>query len=452
VRALAAVLLLACGAAAAAPALPPVTRVQLKNGLTVLVAPKPGLPLADLRLVVRAGSTADPAGKEGLAHLCTELLTQGAGARDARQVAESIEALGGQLGVAADREQCVVSCEVLSKDFEAGLELFRDVVTRPTFAPAEFERQRAEALAAIANDRNDPSTVANDEFGTFLLGDSPLAHPAIGEEGGLKALTGDDVVQFHRRYFVPDNALLAVVGDIEPREALAAVERAFKDWRPSGEKLRLPYAPVPQVKGRRILIVDRPDATQAQLRMGCIGVPRNHPDYFPIVVARTILSVGFASRLVDQIRVNRGLTYYIASEFGMYRNAGTFAIETFTRNETLRQTVEATLAEVARLVGDGPSEEELARAKRFLTGQFPLGLQAPDALATRLLDAEFFGLAPDYLATYPDHVNAVTATDVRRALKSYFCTDDLRILVVGNAAAARPALEPLGEVSVKSLP
>jgi zinc protease len=442
---------LAAPAEAAALRMPPVTRSQLKNGLTVLVVPKRNLPLVHLRMVVSAGSVADPPGKEGAAHLCAELLTQGAGARSARQIAEAIEFVGGALAASANSEQCVVTCEALSKDFATGLGLFHDVITAPTFAPEEFDRKREEVLGNIANDRNDPSTIADERFGPFLLGQSPLAHPVIGEEGSVKALTREDVVAFHQRFFVPNNALLAIVGDVHPAGALAAVEEAFKDWRKSEASPAPAYAPVPQVKGRQVLIVEKADVTQTQVRIGCIGVARNHPDYFPIMVGRTILSVGFASRLTDQIRVNKGLTYSIRSRFDMYRNAGTFTITTFTRNETIRELVDATLKEVGNLVDEGPSEDEVARAKRFMTGQFPLQLQAPGALAEHLLNGEFFGLEPQFLETYDAKVNAVTMADVRRALKSYLCTHDLRILVVSDPAKARAALEPFGEVSVKPL-
>jgi zinc protease len=450
--------LAACVAiSAAAPALaalqlPPVSRTELKNGMVVLIAAKRDVPLIHTRMVIGTGSAADGAGKEGVARLCAELLTQGAGARNARQLAEAIEFLGGRLDAASGAEQTIITCETLSRDFAAGLALLRDVATAPTFAAEEFDRQRSETLGEIANNRNDPSTIADERFGPFLLGESPLAHAAIGNEKSVAALTREDVTAFHQRHFTPDNAILVVVGDVDPAAALEVVQQTFKEWkkRNGGQRAAL-YAAVPQVKGRQVLIVEKPDVTQTQIRLGCIGVARSHPDYFPIMVGRTILSVGFSSRLIDQVRVNLGLTYSIRSNFDMYRHAGTFSITTFTRNETIRECVDATLKEVRKLVDEGPTEEELARAKRFMTGQFPLGLQAPGSLAQRLADVEFFGLPPTFLSGYADQVNAVTLADVRRAFKSYFCTEDLRILVVSDPAQARPALESFGTVSVKPL-
>lgn len=441
----------ATGASAAEVRLPAVERAELGNRLRVMVMPKRDLPLVHLRLVANAGSVADPPGKEGLANLCAALLTQGAAGRGAREFADAIEFVGGEISASAGPEQLVLSCETLSKDFETGLELLRDAATSPTFAPEEFARKHAETLGQIASNRNDPSTIAEDQFDPFLLGDSPLAHPVIGREASVRTITREDVAAFHRRHVTPDNSILVVVGDVDVARASAAVARAFADWKRSGGDPAPRYAAVPQVKGRRVLIVSKPDVTQTQIRIGCIGVARNHPDYFPIMVARTILSVGFASRLTDQLRVNLGLTYTIRSDFPMFRNAGTFRITTFTRNETIKECVEATLAEVRKLVGEGPTAEEIGRARRFMTGQFPLQLQAPAALAAQLANAEFFGLGADYLETYAAKVEAVTAADVRRALKSYFCTEDLRILVVSDPARAQPALSGFGEVTVKPL-
>jgi zinc protease len=438
------------GSATAAPLqLPAYTRTTLENGLVVYIMPTHRLPLVDFRIVVRTGSVCDPPGKEGLASLTADLLTQGAGARDAHQIAEDIAFVGGSLDASAGTEQLVLTCEVLKKDFTTGLDLLRDVTLSPTIPAEEVARKRNEALGAIASQRDDPGTVANQELGPFLLGTSPLAHPTIGWEKSVATLTRDDVAAFHERYFRPENAMIAVVGDVDPQAVKAALTRAFGEWKAGGGKTGDVYTPVPQARGRQVLIINKPEVTQTQIRLACMGVPRNHPDYYPITVANTILGAGFTSRLVNEIRVVQGLTYSISSRFAMFRNAGTFRIGTFTRNETIRKTIDETLKVVKALQDQGPSEEELAKAKRYLTGQFPLGLQAPDALATQLLDVEFYGLDPKFVETFNERINAVTMVDCRRALKSYFCVDDLRILVVSNPEVAKKALEGLGPIDVR---
>ena len=429
--------------------LPTATKATLKNGLSVIVMPTPRLPLVDFRLVVRAGSVDDPAGREGLASLTADLLTQGAGSRNAGQIAEDIAFVGGTLSASGGAEQIVVACEVLTKDFGVGLEMFRDVIVSPTFPAEEFERKKSETLGAIQSARNDPETIADLALGPFLLGSSPLAHPAIGWEKSVTALTRDDVVRFHADHVRPDRALLAVVGDVDPKTVIAALEKAFAGWKGGGARAGEAYQPVPQTQGRQVLIVRKPEVNQTQIRLACIGVPRNHPDYYPIRVANTILGRGFTSRLTNEIRVKQGLTYSISSRFGMFRNAGTFSIVTFTRNETLRKTIDAVFAEVRKLRDEGPTPEEVDKAKRFVTGQFPLGLQAPDDLAAQILDEPFYGLEPGALQAFDARVAAVTIEDVRRALKSYFCVEDMRILVVSNPETARPALEGLGAIEVR---
>jgi zinc protease len=442
--------LLAARAQAAPLRLPPVVKAKLANGLRVFVVATNRVPIVDLRLVVRAGSVDDPPGKDGLAALTADLLDQGAGARDARQLADDIAFVGGSLEADADLERTVVTCEVLKKDFGTGLELLRDVVVSPRFPDAEVARKRDAALAEIASRTNDPAVVADVALGPFLLGQSRLAHPAQGYEASVKSLTREDVVGFHARWFRPDNAMLAVVGDVDPKTVVAALERAFASWPAVGPAPAATprYDPVPQIRGRRIEIVDKPEVTQAQVRIGCIGVPRNHPDRFPILVANAILGGGFTSRLVSEVRVRQALTYDIDSGFDMDRDAGTYDITTSTRVESTRKLIDAALAEVRRLSEQGPSEQELASAIQYLTGQYPMDLQAPGDLAERLLDIEFYGLGADDLETFPDRVRAVTMTDVRRALKSYFCIDDLRIVVVADPAAVRAQLESLGPVEV----
>lgn len=438
-------------AAASTFQLPPVTRTTLKNGLTVIVMPTRRLPLVDFVLQIRAGSVSDPAGKEGLASLTGELLTQGAGVRSARQLAEEIAFVGGSLEASAGEERIGVSCEVLTKDFALGLELLRDVVVRPSFPADEFERQKAEALGAIESAKDEPSAIADRELLPWLLGTHPLGHPALGWEASVQSLTRDDVAGFHRRYFTPSNAMLAVVGDVDPRAVVAALEAAFKDWRESGEVRPAGYPPFAGKGKREVLLVSRPEATQTQIRFACPGLARNHPDYFPVLVANTILGSGFTSRLVNEIRVVQGLTYSINSRFRMQRDAGQFVITTFTRNETLRKTIDEVIKVVEGLKRDGPAQDELDKAKRYLGGQFPLGLQAPDDLAGQLLNIEFYALEPTYLTTFADKVNAVTMDDCRRALKSYFCTDDLKILVVTKPDLGPTALEGLGPIQVKEV-
>jgi len=242
-----------------------------------------------------------------------------------------------------------------------------------------------------------------------------------------------------------------VVGDVDPKAVVQAIEKAFGKWKKGGGKQTDAYPPIARAGGRAVRIVEKPEVTQTQVRMVCPAVARNHPDYYPIVVANTILGGGFTSRLIDEIRVNQGLTYSISSRFDMYRNAGVFRISTFTKNEQIRKIVDETLGVLSKLQNEGPTPEEVDKARRYITGQFPLGLQAPDALAAQIANVEFFELPPDYLSSFTARINAVTEEDVRRAVKSYVCVDDLKILVVSNPEVAKAALEGLGPIDVQAI-
>jgi len=448
-----AVLFLALGVqplVAAQVQLPQTTRATLDNGLTVIVMPMQRLPLVDFRLVVRSGAVDDPAGKEGLARLTADLMPQGAGKRGAQEVAEAIDFVGGTLSSSAGTEQLVVSCEVLTKDVDIGLELFRDVIVSPTFPAEEFERKKSEALGAIASSKDDPASVASVEMLPFLMGDSPLAHAAMGWERSVSTLTRDDVTAFHRRHVVPGNAILAVVGDVDPQAVMRDIEKAFAGWQAGSGPQAIGYQPF-ESGGRAVRIVNKPEVTQTQVRMACAAVARNHPDYYALRVANVILGAGFTSRLIDEIRVNQGLTYSISSGFSHYRNAGAFSVSTFTKNEQVRKIIDETLAVISRLVDEGPTAEEVTKGKRYITGLFPLGLQAPDQLAAQLVDIEFHGLDDDYIEAFAGKIDAVTMDDVRRVLAEHFCVDDLKILVVSNPETARAALEGLGPIEVTEI-
>jgi len=435
-------------AAGAAPVeLPEMTRTRLANGLTVFVVPRK-VPEVELRLVIRAGAVNDPAGQEGLASLTASLLSRGAGARSAERLAGDIASAGASMATRADLEQITVTCSVPRPQLESGLDLLRDLVVSPTFAPEEFERARAAALDSIAARQRVPEVVADLALGPFLFGDGPLAHPVMGHEESVRRLARDSVVAFHARHMRPDNALLAVVGDVDPRKLVGVLGRTFAGWSGSAARRLEAKSAASQAGGRALLIVDMPEASRTQIRLACVGVARNHPDRYPIQVANAILGAAFTARRAREARAG-GPPASSSSRFTTWRHTGAFDIQSFTGHETIRPTVDTVLADVRRLRDQGPTAEELARARQAVAAQFALGLQTPAELSARILDVEFYGLEPDYLRGFPARIEAVTMEDVRRALKSYFCDDDLRILLVSDAEVARPQLEGLGPIEVR---
>lgn len=445
-RMLCAVLLMVTPADSGDISLPPPTRIVLKNGLTVLMLSQAQLPLVAIRLVIRTGSTADPPEKEGLAAFTASLLKKGAGDRSAVEIADDIEFHGGRLDADHSYDATFLIGSFLSRDTALSLSLLADLVMRPAFAEQEIDRERERIRAVIAQSRESAGYLVNTFYHRFLYEPHPYSRPTLGTEVSISGLTRADITAFYRMYYVPDNAFLVIVGDIRPDEIMAHVERMFGPWaqRPITSPT---YPQAIGVGERKVRVVDKPDMTQAHIRIGTLGIPRNHPDHMPILVANTILGGGgFTSRLVDEVRVNRGLTYDIESRFTSYQERGAFTISTFTRTETTGALVEAILEELNDFRDAGVSDSEVAAARQYLSGVFPLSLEGPRALAAQLAGVELFGLPDDAIQTYRQRVMAVTADDVTRVVHRYFPVDALVMVVLGNADRIIPQVEWFGPV------
>jgi len=425
--------------------IPPYTREVLENGLVVLLMEYHKLPLIQLRMTIRGGTSYDPDGYEGLANLTASLLRKGTATRSATQIAEEIDFIGGTLNASASLDYFTVTSEVLKKDLDKGFDLFSDIILHPAFSLEEIERERSQKLAAIEQLKESPGTVASTYFNKVIYGSHPYGRQAFGTIASLKKITRGDIEKFHQEVFIPNNAILAVVGDLDSREMLEKVKKYFGAWprkTPRAVKLNKPG----MFKGRKVWILNKVDATQTQVRIGNIGVERRHPDYFAITVANAVFGGGFTSRLTEEIRVRRSLTYGIGSSFPSYLAGGTYVISTFTKNPTTREIIDATLKEVKKFRDGGPTKEELQKAQNYIAGGFSRNLQTPEALAAQISEVEFYQLPRDYLQTYIENLKAVTLEEAKQAAKKYFHHDDVIIVVLTPAKETRPSLETLGKV------
>ena len=430
---------------AVANALTP-TRITLKNGLTVLTIEQPQLPLMAARLLIRTGSTEDPVGKEGLTALVSMLLKKGAGSRDATDIADRLDFCGAELAVDYSQESTVLSGSALSRDSETLLELMADSVIRPAFADDEIDRERENLLAAIAQTRENADYLAGAFFNRFLYGTHPYSRPELGLTASVARLTREDILAFHQTYYVPNNAVLIIAADLPQAALMKTIKHLFQNWRRHSLPTRSFAAP-PDVATRSLSIIDKPDLSQTHVRIGTIGIPRHHPDYLPLMVANTILGGGgFSSRLVDRIRVDRGLTYGIGSQFTQRRDRGAFVVSTFTKTETTGELVEAVIEELRRFRASGVSISEVQSARQYLNGSFPMTVEGPRALVSQLANMEQFGLPPDYLQTYQSRLQAVTPDVVNRVIHQYFTDKALLCVLLGNADQIVPQVEKLGPV------
>lgn len=416
-------------------------RFDLPNGLTVLVLEQHSLPLLQIHALVRAGSAQDPPGKAGLANLVASLLDEGTATRTAKQIAQQIEFVGGTLAAMAGEDFTTASARVLKKDTELGFELLADILLHPAFPEAELRRVRSEILGEIASERDDPGQVAAKAFHQLVFEGHPYRWPVNGTEESVPKLTRGDLLGFFVREYLPNRTILTIVGDIRAEQARRLVARHFGSWKRGAAPSRA--ADTPRPLGKQAVRLIEKDLTQSTIMLGHVGISRTNPDFYAVTVMNYILGAGgFSSRLMDSIRDNQGLAYGVGSHFEANLMPGAFFVSLQTRNETANQAIAAVLAEVNRMREAPITDEELADAKAYLIGSFPLRLDTTAKLADVLSLVEFYGLGLDYFTQYPRLIEQVTKEDVARVAKQYLNPNEYALVVVGNLAKAKVTQGP----------
>jgi zinc protease len=421
---------------------PPYELRTLQNGMQVVVVMHHEQPAVSLRLIVRAGSAQDPAGEAGLASLAASLLDQGTGTRTAAQLADLLDSVGGDSDTGAGRDLSFARVLVMKDSFDLGLNLLADEIRNPSFADEEIERQRQRMISALKVSYDDPEYIADVVFDRLVYGFNPYGAPSGGTPQSLPRITRADLQAFHRRWYAPNNCLLAVVGDVTAEEAFAAAARAFGDWPKREVPADTPADP--PAPARRVLVVDRPEAVQTEVRVGHLGVPRKLGDYTALDLAIRILGGQGANRLHRVLRMERGLTYGASAEMETLKRAGEFVAITNTRSEATGEVLRLVVEQFNRLRNDRVGDEELADAKAYLTGNLPLRIEAPDDIALQVLNVLFYDLPIDELQTYRERVNAVSVGDIARVAGAYLHPDSLSVVLVGNAKAFVPQLKAVG--------
>jgi zinc protease len=421
---------------------PPYQIQTLPNGLQVVAVLHHEQPAVSMRLLVRVGSASDPKDKLGLVHELASLLDQGTESRSATELNDAIDFMGGLMGAGASADVTHLNLVVMKDNFEAGVRMLSDIARHPAFAQAEIERQRQQTLSGLQVSLEDPDYVADAVFDRLVYGFHPYGMPHSGTPQSINTITRDDLIAFHRRYFAPNNAILAVVGDVTADEAFDTVKKVFGDW----ERKEVPVDKFiePPAPTRRLVVVNKPDAVQTEVRVGNIGIPRKHPDYMAVNLAIRILGGEGSNRLHNILRTQRGLTYGAQANLDALKESGDFVAQTNTRSDATAEVLRLTFDEFWRLQREPVSERELADAKAYLTGSFPLTIETPDSIAMQVLNVLFYGLPIEDLQTFRERVNAVTVEDVQRVARTYLKPDRLSVALVGNVAAFGPTLRGVG--------
>ena len=421
---------------------PPIQKRQLSNGLPVWVVEAHKVPVAHVSLVVRSGSGAAPAGRFGLASLTAQMLDEGAGSRDALQIADAVDYLGASLTTAGTLDASYVDLHVPVARLADALAIMADVAMRPTFPQKELQRIREELLTALIQAQDDPEELVRFAFPRVVYGaQHRYGTPPIGTAAALKGLSPADLEAFHASHYVPGNALLIVAGDVAPDAVLPQLEKAFGSWKGAPPApARLPDAP--QVKSRQVYVIDKPGAAQSQIRIGWIGVPRVTPDYFALRVLNTVLGGAFTSRLNMNLREEHGYAYGAGSAFEMRAAAGPFFAAAGVQTDKTAEALTEFFKELAGIRQPIPAHE-LEKAKNYLALSFPGNFETTAAVAASLAQLFVYSLPEDYYSTFTRDVRAVTAEDVQRAAARHIQPERFAVVVIGDRKIVEPAIAAL---------
>ncbi len=422
----------------------------LANGLQVLAVPQKEQPAVSFRLLIRAGAANDVAAKPGVAGFVAALLDQGTTTMSAEVIANTIESAGGLLSVGAGNEVTFVNGAVVKDKVALALSLAADVAQRPAFASAEIQRQKDAAISGLQVSAEDPEYIANSLIDRLVFGFHPYGRPGPTTPQQIQQISREDLVAFHRMWFVPNNALVAIVGDLTADEAFAAAEKAFGAWaRRDVPAVTFDDPPPPT---RRVIVVDRPGAVQTEIRVGQIGVSRTHPEYTAVDLMMRILGGEGANRLFGVLRGDRGLTYGASASFRAFKYSGSFVAETDTRSDATGEVLKLTIGEIQRLQREAVDPRELRGAQDYMSGSFPLTIESPSAIAMQVLNQLFFGLSLDQLENYREEVDRISPADVQRVAKQFLFPERLSIVLVGDASTFVAQLKAAGIDAFERIP
>jgi zinc protease len=412
----------------------------LPSGIRLLTASVNKLPITTILVIVDAGSVNEPRGKEGIASLTAAGLLEGTNQFDGADLARKFEHLGTSLESGADWDSAFVTITVLSDKLEEATRLLGEVISSPVFPEREVERLKAERLAEILQLESEPRGLADEKFSEFLYSpESRYSRPDEGSTESVSALSRKDVEDFYRSTYCSEGTTVIVVGDVTAERARAIVAEAFQKW-PAGSRKEAQLITAPRGKGRNVHILHKPEAPQSELRVGHVGLPRRHPDFFPTLVMNAVLGGLFGSRINLNLREVHGYTYGASSHYDWRRGAGPFVVSTAVQSEVTAPALMEVLFEIDRIRSDKISDEELTLARDYLEGVFPIRYESTAAIATALATLVVHSLPADYYDAYRKNIHSVSADAVLAAANAHLHPLELQTVIVGDAKTIQSSL------------
>jgi len=437
---------LSCGSAVRAQKLqmPAHEKVVLKNGLTVLLLEKRSVPMVSVAGIVKAGGLADPAGQEGLASTTAGLLRKGTKTRTAQQFAGDIDFIGGTFEADAGADYSSFAAEFLSKDTAKGLELVSDALLHPTFPQAEMDKLLAQAVDGVKAAKDSARDVIFQYYEGYLYNGKGYGRPTGGDENSLKKIQRDAIVKFYDSYYTPGNTILAVTGDFNPAEMKKKIEETFGAW-PGKAAPAVKVEAASPTKGKRLLLVNKGDATQTYFVIGNLGISATDPDRVAIEVVNTVFGSRFTSLLNEALRVESGLSYGATSFFSLQKEPGPFAMYSFTRNETTGKAIEMALEVLKKLHTNGITAEQLSSAKSYIKGQFPPTMETSGQLARLIVRHEFLGLDDNEVNQFEQRIDGVTPEMAKQVIAKHFPLENLTFVLAGKSSEIAPMVKKFAE-------
>ena len=423
--------------------LPTTLETTLSNGLLVVVVADQRLPLVSYRLALRSGDAHDPAELPGLVDMLTGLLTEGTQSRTSREIADEVARLGATLQAGANSDYTTVAASSLTTFSDEILELLADVALRPVFPANEVELTKQNTKESLKQQRAQPSFLATEMVAKVMFGAHPYSVTAPTPEA-IDATTREKLIEFHRSKFVPNNAVLVVAGDVDHDSLLQRIEDLFGNWQP-GAVIGDDFPAPPTRTARSAYLIDRPGSAQANIVIANSGITRTSPDYFPMLVMHTVLGANASSRLFMNLREEKGYTYGAYSSLDARRTAGTFRATAEVRTPVTGDSLKEFFYELGRIRSEPVSEKELADAKSYLTGVFPIRLETQEGLIDQLVQIKMFGLPNNYLNTYRSQIQSVTREQIQAVALKYVRPDEAAIVIVGDGNQLSEQIKPYAE-------
>jgi len=423
--------------------IPTARETTLRNGLTLVVVEDSRLPLVSYRLAFPVGGAFDPPGLPGLTDLLAGLLPEGTESRTSREIAEEVARMGASLSAGATSDYTLVGASALSQFNDSILGLIAEVILEPSFPENEVALAKQNTKESLRQQRAQPSFLASEMVSRVMFGDHPYSIVAPTPES-IDRCSRDDFVNFHRSKLVPNNAVFIVVGDVRYDDVLSRVESLFSTWE-RGEQIVANF-PAPPVRTKRTAyLVDRRGSAQSNIVIANSGITRTSPDYFPLMLMHTVLGANASSRLFMNLREDKGYTYGAYTSLDARRTAGTFRATAEVRTPVTGDSLKEFFYELERIGNEPVSQKEIADAKSYLTGVFPIRLETQEGLTDQLVQIKMLNLPNEYLQNYRDRIQAVTVQDIQRVAQKYIKPDEAALIVVGDGALVMDQIKPYSE-------